>query len=255
MRPLSALGLNPSKGWTVTLSLVVALGVGAMLTLLFPGAIGNNLVYVPTEVLSRPWSVLLYPFAVPMWGGLLGPIWTLFLLLWTWRVGSFLEEKLEAKRFILLLLAATLVPAAILSIPGAQSALIGPFMPVSVLTVVWATRNANMPLCFMGFSVAAKWVGALSALGIFAEHYRMSIAAGFVSLIPLGIAWAWAAERIPVLPFYVKRKPTKVEAQRDIDFMKEVAKRKDARARRNEDRDETERLRRLLEGGDDPISR
>ena len=246
MRPLAALGLQPKRGWSVTLGLVVALGIGALLTLLFPYAIGMNLMYVPAEALAQPWSILLYPFAVPMWGGLLGPVWTVFLLLWTWRTGSFLEEKLELRRYVALLLAATIVPAGLLSIPGAQSILVGPFMPVAVLTVVWATRNATMPMCFWGFSVAAKWVGALSALGIFAEHYRIGIAAGFVSLVPLGIAWAWAAERIPFLPFYVKARPSKQEAQREIDFMKEVAKRKDDRADR-------ERLRKLLEGGDDPL--
>lgn len=246
MRPLSALGLNAPKRWTVTLALVAALGVMSLVTLLFP-IVWAALAFVPESALGRPWTPITYPFALTVGSGLFGPLFTALLLFWTYQIGSSIENDQGQTRYLGFWGLATLLPAALMLVPGAGGVLAGPSLPIAALTVVWATRNANSQVLMMGFfPIAAKWIGALAALGIFAQYYPASILAGILSLVSLGIAWAWAAEKIPVFPYHARRKPSKAEAKREINFTKEVAKRKDERS-------DCERLRKLLEDGDDPL--
>lgn len=244
-------GLNLPKRWTATLALVVALGVMSLVTLLFP-VVAAFLSFASTEALRQPWSFITYPFTLSIGRDLFGPLFTLLLLLWTYQIGTSVENDQGRGRYLGFWALATVLPALLLLIPGARGVLMGPYLPIAALTVAWATRNANTPVLLMGLvPIAAKWIGALAALGIFAQYYGFGVLTAVLMLVPLGLSWAWAAERIPVLPYHERRyahKPSKVEAQREIDFMKEVAKRKDDRA-------EKERLRRLLEGGDDPLSR
>ncbi len=248
MRPLSALGVNAPRRWTVTLAIVAVLGVMSLVTLLFP-VVGEALVFRPDRVLERPWTLITFPFTLTVGSGLFGPFFTALLLFWTYQIGSSIENDQGQTRYLGFWALATLLPAALMLLPGARAALVGPSLPIAALTVVWATQNANMQILLMGLvPLAGKWIGALAALGIFAQYYAAGPLTAILSVVSLGIAWAWAAERIPIFPYRQRRKPSKVEAQREIDFMKEVAKRKDDRA-------EKERLRRLLEGGDDPISR
>ncbi|MER3495700.1 MAG: hypothetical protein C4320_02070 [Armatimonadota bacterium] len=232
-----------------TTVIVGLLGVGALLTLLAPAA-GLALSFVPREFVTRPWTALTYPLVISISGGLGGPIFTALLLFWTYQVGRSLEAVMTTPRFIKLWLFGTLFPALILSPVSSSLLLAGPLFPVSVLTVVWATRNANSPVLLMGFfPLAAKWIGALAALGVLATYYPAGPLIGLLALVPLGLAWAFALGRIPGLRVAVPRvaKPTKEQRRRDAEFEGEVA-------RRRAEREEKDRLRRLLEGpaADDP---
>lgn len=244
MRPFSSLGLNAPRRWTATLALVAALGVMSLATLLIP-ALARALVFLPELALSRPWTLLTYPFALTVAGGLTGPLFTALLLFWTYQIGTSIEGERGQPRYLGFWAAATLLPALLMLVPGGAP-LDGPSLPIAALTVVWATRNATAQVLLMGLvPLAAKWIGALAALGIFAQYYRFGPVAGVLAILPLALAWAWASERIPVLPYVACRqsKPSRAAQQREIDFMAEVAKRKTERAER-------ERLRKLL-GGDD----
>lgn len=241
----TALGLRTPDRRSATFAIVAVLGAMSILTLLVP-AIGQWLIYQPQNVLSRPWTVLTYPLALTVGGGLTGPIFTLFLLLWTFQIGDTVESEQGKPRYLAFWAAATVLPALLMLATGAP--LIGPSLPIAALTVLWAARRPNAMLMLFGIvPIAAKWIGALSALGIFAEYYRIGgPVTGLLSIVSLGVALAWAMNLIPGLPYIKKAKPSKQTVQREIDFMKEVAKRKDDRA-------EKERLRKLLEGGDDPL--
>ena len=244
MRPFSQYRSSVPKRVTATSVIVAALGVGALFGLLFPYA-ARYLDFNPLLALSRPWSYFTYPLTVPLEGGFAGPIFTVFLLLWVYQIGTQIESALGMPRFIGLWLAGTLLPAILFTIPGTQAPLSGPMLPVAVLTVAWATRNANSQLMIFGIvPLAAKWIGAIFALGVFARYYPLGVAPALVSLLPLALTYAFAAEKIPGLAWAapaVNRKKSKEEKRKEIDFLDEVRK-------REKERDEKERLRRLLEG-------
>ena len=245
MRPLSSLGLRPPGGWTATLVIVAALGVMSIVTFLLP-AIGLWLSYLPQVALSRPWTVITYPFAIRVQAGIAGPLFTLFLLLWTYQIGATIESEQGRTRYLIFWAVATVLPALLLTVTGVP--LFEPSLPIGALTCAWAARRPNAQVMLFGIlPLAAKWIGALATLGIFLQYWQFGgPIAALLSIISLGLAAVWAAGKIPFLPYVQKYKPSKAEAQREIDFMKEVSRRKDDRADR-------ERLRKLLEGDDDPL--
>src|SRR5205823_4373438 len=76
------------------------------------------------------------------------------------------------------------------------------FLPLSGVTVAWATRNPNSTILFMMvIPILAKWVGWITAgivlFGYGAVHPFLGIAAS----LHLGLAYLYAANKIPFLLF------------------------------------------------------
>ncbi len=229
-----------SKEGGATLAIVALLGLGAILSLLVP-PFAPAVAHLPGRW-TTPWTFLTYPLAVEVAGGLFGPFFTVLLLFLVYSLGTQVERELGQGRYLAFWGVATLLPALLLSIPGFAVPLFGPTLPVAALIVVWAVRNAGAQVLAMAlFPLQAKWFAAIAAAGVFAQYYRISVPASLMALVPLGIAWAWAADRIPPLPYRARFRPSKAEQKREIDFQKAVRERRDERA-------EKERLRRLLEG-------
>ena len=243
MRPAFSLDrLLPGRR-SVTILIVVLLVAGAALSLFFPGAFLQNVVHLPGRW-THPWTFLTYPLALRVEGGLFGPFFTVLLLFWVYSIGTSLESDLGQNRYLPLWGVATILPALLLTIPGVSAPAYGPLLPVATLTVVWAVRNAGAQVLAMAlFPLQAKWIGVLAGIGVFIQYYNVSIPAGIVSLLPLGLAYLWASGKIPGLPYAAstKLKPSKAERAREIQFDQAVAARKS-------EREEKERLRRLLEG-------
>lgn len=240
------------RRWNITQIFVALLVVGAVVCLLVPSLV-EWLAFNPATVSVRPWTLFTYPLVVGIGGGPFGPIFLVFLLLMVYQFGIAVEAELGRSRYIATLLAAILVPSLLFlalafSYPAASSPLIGPIIPVAVILAIWATRNAGAQVMFWGIiPMKGMWLGALAAVGVFAMYYAPSapgIIRAIFGLLPMGLGWAFAANRLPgplrwSVPL-IQRK-SKAEEQREIDFLAEVK-------RREKDRDEKERLRRLLEG-------
>lgn len=228
---------------SVTIVIVALLGFGALLSLLFPSAFADNIRHLPGRW-DHPWTFLTYPLAVEIGNGLFGAFFAVILLFWVYSIGISLESDLGQNRYLALWGVATVVPALLLTIPGVSAPAFGPLLPISVLTAVWAARNAEAQVLAMAlFPLQAKWIAAITAVGVFATYFRMSLPASVVALIPMGIGWLWATEKIPGLSYRgsTKSKPSKAERAREMEFERAVGSRKT-------EREEKERLRRLLEG-------
>jgi len=195
-----------------------------------------------TELSRHPWTILTYPF-----DGLAGPIGILFASLWMINIGTHVENDLGPLKYALVLLAfVALCPlfivmgGAIMSKPGAMS---GPWPVVEAVTIMWATQAPTAEVRLFGIlPIQARylaWFGA--ALIFFSAH---PLVAPFL-LIPLGLLWAFAANKLPIA-YGRPRANTPTAKYRkhwkeDDNYFSDVK-------RREKEREERERLRKLFEG-------
>jgi hypothetical protein len=205
---------------------------------------------------APPWGFITYPFAVTLNGGEL--IWLLFLLLWFYWLGCDLERELKTPTFVGLFFAATVVgSAAILlcaKVFGGSMVLVGPMIPIGAVTVAWGVRNLNSSVRLWAvIPITGKWIAIIEALLVLFAYGQGMPVRGVFALIPLGLAWAYAANRIPGVPFgplgtTIREGRALLKRERNNKvYFDDVRKREKERADR-------ERLRKLLEGSvnDDP---
>ncbi|RYG96390.1 MAG: hypothetical protein EON58_12170, partial [Alphaproteobacteria bacterium] len=107
----------------------------SLVTLLVP-VVGLWLSFLPELALSRPWTFITYPLAMILQDGLAGPLFTLFLLMWTYQIGTSIEGELGRTRYLVFWAAATVLPALLMLTTRAP--LLGPSLPVGALTCAWA---------------------------------------------------------------------------------------------------------------------
>lgn len=239
-------------GRPVTVSIIALSAIGFLLVWFARESAILPLIFAPAHFLRAPWSILTYPFVS---GDFIG---VLFQCLWVFWVGSTLETALGSKNFTIFWLVSSVLGAicaaagaVLLGIPGS---LAGGLIPIGALTVAWATRYPNSTVMLaMIIPVRAMWLGWISAGLVLFNLGRPVPLFGAICLIPLGLAYIYAANRIPWLAFGPQARPTRAAwtpRERDDRYFDEVAKRK-------KDREERERLRKLFERSliDDPEDR
>ncbi len=125
------------------------------------------------------------------------------------------------------------------------------WIPLSMISVMWGTRNPDAPVTLMFIlPLTGKWVAWLSAFLVFFALAHYPELAPFAAA-PCILAYFFAANKIPFLPFAKSDQrymgATKKWERYDKSYYEEVQ-------RREKDRDERERLRKLFEGSlnDDP---
>lgn len=176
----------------------------------------------PVLALARPWTLLLYPLADVGNGSAI--IGVLFLSYWLYMIGSSLEKEIGTG----LLAAAT----GILTLAGGLA--------------WWLGGSLMMPAAVQ----MAKWLAVLTAVVVLFISGSGAPLMGVFALLPLLLAFLYATNRIPGLKFgatVADVKSSKKQRQEFDNYMNDVYK-------REQEREERERLRRLFESSldDDP---
>lgn len=226
----------------------VSVGIALALVLL---SILLGLKVLPPELIAfaapntaRPWTALLFPFAADI-------IVALIMAMSIGSLGSAIEREIGAAKtavfygtIALLSALLTQVGAMILS---TQAILAGPWMLVAGLSVVYGTRYPFTKVSLLGIvTMEARWLAIGSLVLSLAAVIPMQVA--IFTVFALAFPWAFAAGKLPFFPYgqpleSLRRKPYAgrgVQPPR-ADYFDDVK-------RREEEREERERLRKLFEG-------
>jgi hypothetical protein len=245
------------KGWArqqsapVTVAIIASLIVAA-LTLWFLNLRGMESIVFTDDWPSRPWTVLTYPWAYMPLGSGFSIICFVFLIMWMIWIGMSVEREMGSGRYALFMLAMTVLPALILW-TGAKAlnthlALMEPWMPEAAMTIAWCTRNQSAVINMYGIlPLSGKWLGWLTVVITLFSMGLGNPVLGALACLHLAVAWAFAADRLP-LAFAggVRRakkdevQATRAQARYDETYYDEVRK-------REKEREERERLRKLFE--------
>jgi hypothetical protein len=199
---------------------------------------------------AKPWTLLTYPFADVGDGTSL--LWFLLMLMWLYWVGTAVERDLQTIKFVGFLLAMTLLPALLIYVGGMvinnkPPAVYGPSLLVSAITVAWGVRYPTTCIrlwCII--PVTGKILAVLTVLLTMFGYGTIygSPAMGVIASLHLGVAAAFAANKLPFAGYHKpawKSPAAKATDRRDAAYYDDVK-------RREQERVERERLRKLFEG-------
>jgi membrane associated rhomboid family serine protease len=223
-----------------TVVLCILLSLGAIVGTFTPKLAMANLAF-DGSIFPRVWSLLTYPFIDVI------SIFFIFKVMWIYWVGSMLEYDLSTRKFSILWIIASAVgilPLAIFKAPA-----VGMLIPGAILMSIWGTRNPNMTIMvFMIVPVAAKWIAALTVIGVFLFYGGASSMplVGLAAVSGCIVGFLYARNMIPNLS-YGKGSVTKRAAPTRAEKAKQQAYYDDV-YRREKEREEKERLRKLFEG-------
>lgn len=241
------------KGWVrrqgspVTIGFLASLLAMSLLLWFLRGgpiealAFGGNLFRQPWAILTYPWAYL--PLVRPF-----GIIEVLFLGLILIQFGGSAERELGSRKFGLFLLSMIAVPPLAVGlgalILGSSLTLAGPWLAVGGIIVAWATRNPNAPVMLWGIiPLLGKWIGVLVAAGTLFGYGFGNPALGVLACAHLVLAYLFASNRIGGLrysaPVSAPYKPSKAQLERERQMEADIARRK-------QEREERERLRKLF---------
>jgi membrane associated rhomboid family serine protease len=239
------------SGAPVTVALVILLIVGYVTSWLLQRDVFHDLQFALVEgkLFTPVWSFVTYPFYSLGTGQ--DFIWFVISLLWLWSMGGSVERDLGKWRFLGLWVVATILGAISIWLGCATLNIVvfilgGPLLPVSVITVVWGTRNASaLVMLMLVLPITGRWLAWLTVGIVLFSIGSVKPALGVFALIPLALAYLFAANKIGFLPFSgggrrSYKHQDKLPVGRDDKYFDEVKKREKERAER-------ERLRKLFE--------
>jgi len=156
--------------------------------------LGTYLGFSTATALRQPWTLVTYailaydPFSV-LWAGL-----------WLWFIAGDLERTWGSRKFFYFwlamsgLAAAGLWVGALLLQPGVPLTLRGVWLPLSAVTVAWATLHPDALIhLYFVLPIKAKyiaWFDAAAVLFLYGSAYGRLM--GFFALLSLAVAWAYA---------------------------------------------------------------
>jgi membrane associated rhomboid family serine protease len=240
-----------APGTVVLVILLIAFYLLAFLNL----APVTELAFWTSEALARPWTFLTYAFVTDArW-----LIAIVFMCLWLWGIGGWVERDLGTPKYLMVFcLFAVLCSLALFigaMVVGRHTVLMSAWTPIAALTIIWGTRNPEMGVTLMFvLPIKGKYLAWLSAALVFfgTADPRLAIFAA----APLALAYFFAANKLAALPyargapsFSLPRKQEGKHPREDDRYFDDVK-------RREKEREERERLRKLFEGSlsddDDP---
>ena len=206
-----------------------------------------------------PWKFLTYPWAFKPLGNGGTLLMDVFLLIWYYQVGTGIEREMRTARYIGFWFVVTALGGVVIwaaaTTGNSRFILEGPLLPISATTVAWCVRNRFAVVNLYGViplnAIFIGWAFAVITLLSFAAG---GPALGIAACIPLAVTYFFAADRISMVPFAPdsvggtarrkidpKRKEatTRGQVQYDQSYFDDVK-------RREQERAEKERLRKLL---------
>jgi len=226
-----------------TLCILGLIVIGFLVSFATNGQSGfEELAFNSSDVLGKVWTFVTYPFAYPPQAF----IAVLFLCLWLFGIGSIIERDLSIWRYVIFWLLMTAAGAGMLWVgsvlTGVYAPLHGAFIPIAALTVAWGTRYPEQPVTFMFIlPLAAKWLAWISAALVF---FGTVVQLAPFTALPLVLAWAFASDRLPGIPYSPRSRGASYESKRQKKAHRDFA---DRVKNREKEREERERLRRMFE--------
>lgn len=230
----------------VNLVIIAIWSVLFVLTWINP-SIAQQLYFSTQEVTTKPWALVTHSFLYM--GGGMGVFWLVLLAFWMFQIGGVVEREIGKVSYLIFYLKMTLLSSlslwlgsVIVHQPGVLG---GPFVVVEAVTVVWATRHPNSPILLYGIvPLTAKWIGWI---GVGLVFFSTTPQLAPFMVVPLALAWLYAANKIPFVPYAGTIMKQKKEAQTGKHWKEDDQFVFDAEQRRR-DREEREKLRKLFEG-------
>ena len=219
------------------------------------GPIGTWIPFVSQAWYLRPWTWFTYPFLE------LPSFWILITLYVLYSMGGMLERSWASANFAALFFAFTgvgalgFVPAYYLL--GKPVVLVGLSLPLVALITAWAAMEPELEVSFWGIIVKAKF---LAAVWVALIYFQMGMAydpiTALFSLAAPAAAFFYV-RKLPRLNLDVRFRPARREPLlREDRPRRERPPRESVPGqnplRRRQEREEMERLRRLLGDDDDP---
>lgn len=242
-----------AQGAPATIGLLASL-IGVALAFWFTQSRGILLFALSQDSLSRPWSFLTYAWAdMPFLG--LNLLFYFCFISWTFYIGGQLERELGTARYLGLWIGSVLLCG--LTMWGAtlvlarDFVLLGPYLPIDAVSLLWCARNQNAQIRLYGI---IPLTGRMLAIGLaiitLLGYGLMNPLMGGAALIPLVIGWLMGTGKVPIPGSRrtAKREAvTRGQVPYDDSYFTDVK-------RREREREERERLRKLFEGSleDDP---
>ncbi|OGR29771.1 MAG: hypothetical protein A2139_03705 [Desulfobacca sp. RBG_16_60_12] len=207
----------------------------------------NALLFHTSEVWSQPWGLVTYPFAEN------GIVSLLFACLWLWGVGGVVEREEGALRFGAFWVAMSALCAVGLwvgsLVTGVDALFISAWTPIAAVTVVWGTRNPETLVQLMlVLPIKGKWMAWLSVVLVF--FGTRNLALGYAPQLapfaaaPLVLAWMFATKKLLATESSAtggKSRFVRGAGFYSREYFDEVK-------RRERQREEKERLKKLFEG-------
>lgn len=261
------MALQQGSSWFRRQAAPITIGIVASLVIfafgwLFLQAKGVEQFVLSPTWQSKPWTLFTYPWAdVPFASGgkLLGFV---FLCIWIFFMGGSSERDLGPSKYAVLWLTMVLLPALFIVLLGPSVGIVaaaGMWLPSAGVTLVWCVRNPTSQIMLYGLiPLSGKWLGWITIAATILLSGRGNPLFGVISGLHLAVAWAFAANRIPFRT-YSRGGGTFGKAKlADRPFLKKADRMDksyyDDVKKREKDRDERERLRKMFESSvnDDP---
>lgn len=202
---------RPRDGWfrvgnldITTTVLLVAAGVASMFLYAIDKSTFFELVFHPLAVRDGDvWRLVTWPIANPP-----NQIWTILTLVIFWFIGHAVEDRVGRKRYTMLVVIVTIVPAVVVTLLDGGRLATYPEIGLGILsTTMFALLAADMPDARSIFFGAPIWVIAvvflgISALGLVGDRYWGSLILMLTAIVvALVIARQWGfAERLRFIP-------------------------------------------------------
>ena len=230
-----------AAAYPVSLGLCIAIVAGAVLTMTKAGI---DFAFLTNLADKRPWTALTYFMISDPFGAIING----FTL---WSFGRMVEREIGSAKYTIFCVVVALLGAVGVQIGaimlGKSALLSGAYVVSAAVILAWSVRYPRTPVKVMFIAeVEGRWLGLLSIALIIgaARPYDISL----FTAISLVFAWAFAANKIGFFPYgrpleQVKKARTfgrGMQAPRN-DYFDDVK-------RREKEREERERLRKLFEG-------
>lgn len=203
----------------------------------------------PGSGIAFPPQLLTYPFAgsIATDSQLVGFV---LLAMWLFSIGKLVERDFGTERFAAIWVIATLSMAMChwigSAIAGGTLPIMGPFLPTMALTGVWAGRNPEAKMMFYGIlPLGSKAILGIGAALIILNTGIPAIPVGVMDCVPMlvgfyyGVRSAGGNMGVGVFRSRQKRATTRGQVLYDDSYFDDVR-------RREREREEQERLRKLL---------
>ncbi len=199
-----------------------------------------------TPSVFLPWTLFTYPFVGDGRGD--GLLFFLIGMMWWYWVGQGLESVTGKigllLNFIVFALLTGLAVLAAKAMGLASTSLIGPFLPISAMTVIFCARSPEQEIRFWGIiPLKLKWLALVTLLMVIFGFGTGNPLFGLVVGLPLVLAWFYGGGKLPIRLAHSNMTKVKSKRRENKEFDIYISKVKS----KEKDREERERLRKLFE--------
>ncbi len=208
----------------------------------------ENLLSFDADWVARPWTILTYPMAYMGLGNINTIIWSLMMLGWMNLTSASVERTIGTPKFAALWLTLTIVPALfywageLVVHQGFPQA--GPFFPLAGVSYIWARNNKTFTMSLWFIPITGMWISWIIIAGVLFGFGMGAPLLGAFAALYLIPCHLYAENMIPFLPYQVRGyqnyRPSKQQREKEANYFSEVKK-------REQERSERERLRKLFE--------